>query len=222
MCCLHQIKILFQFRICFTIYRFEYKVSWISWKKSLKMFCLHFVYIFQEDLIICEYCDQGVHYSCLTPPPEKRPKVWDCDDCLIARGKPPNNNVKKRTNVGLFGPPALAPHDGAEEKAPSLSRWNSESILTLFFTRFFWKIEGVFCLQENFSGLEKVVKLKSYVTKLCLLWSIWRLFCFSDLFVVLKMKSNITNCQIHKYHQMYLIVFVKFKTKIVAFIEDEN
>ena len=28
-----------------------------------------------EDLIICEYCDQGVHYSCLSPPPEKRPKV---------------------------------------------------------------------------------------------------------------------------------------------------
>ena len=43
--------------------------------------------------MICEYCDQGVHYSCLSPPPEKRPKVWDCDDCLIARGKPPNNNV---------------------------------------------------------------------------------------------------------------------------------
>ena len=48
-----------------------------------------------EDLIICEYCDEGVHYSCLDPPPEKRPKVWDCDDCLVARGKPPNNNVKK-------------------------------------------------------------------------------------------------------------------------------
>ena len=28
-----------------------------------------------EDLIICEYCDLGVHYSCLDPRPEKRPKV---------------------------------------------------------------------------------------------------------------------------------------------------
>ncbi|XP_059098251.1 histone acetyltransferase KAT6A-like isoform X2 [Tigriopus californicus] len=53
----------------------------------------------EEDLIICEYCDQGVHYSCLDPKPEKRPKVWDCDDCLIARGKRPNNNVKKRKDV---------------------------------------------------------------------------------------------------------------------------
>ena len=80
----------------------------------------------QEDLIICEYCDQGVHYSCLTPPPEKRPKVWDCDDCLIARGKPPNNNVKKRTNVGLFGPPALGPPQAEPNdiKAPTLSRFS--------------------------------------------------------------------------------------------------
>ena len=54
---------------------------------------MYFYGFFQEDLVICEYCDQGVHYSCLSPPPEKRPKVWDCDDCLIARGKPPNNNV---------------------------------------------------------------------------------------------------------------------------------
>ncbi len=47
-----------------------------------------------EDLIICEYCDRGVHYSCLEPRPEKRPKVWDCDDCLIARGRTPNKNIK--------------------------------------------------------------------------------------------------------------------------------
>ena len=52
-----------------------------------------------EDLIICEYCDEGVHYTCLDPPPEKRPKVWDCDDCLIERGKPPNNNVRKRNGL---------------------------------------------------------------------------------------------------------------------------
>uniref|UniRef100_A0A0K2TJ40 Uncharacterized protein n=1 Tax=Lepeophtheirus salmonis TaxID=72036 RepID=A0A0K2TJ40_LEPSM len=52
-----------------------------------------------EDLIICEYCDQGVHYSCLDPRPLKRPKVWDCDDCLIARGKLPNNNIRKMSNV---------------------------------------------------------------------------------------------------------------------------
>ena len=80
----------------------------------------HFFFILQEDLIICEYCDQGVHYSCLSPPPEKRPKVWDCDDCLIARGKPPNNNVKKRTDVGLLGPPSLAPAEHTKEQ--SLSR----------------------------------------------------------------------------------------------------
>ena len=55
--------------------------------------------IFQEDLIICEYCDEGVHYTCLAPRPEKRPKVWDCDDCLVARGKPPNNNIKKRSGA---------------------------------------------------------------------------------------------------------------------------
>ena len=24
---------------------------------------------------VCEYCDQGIHYSCLAPQPEKRPKV---------------------------------------------------------------------------------------------------------------------------------------------------
>ena len=52
-----------------------------------------------EDLIICEYCDEGVHYTCLDPPPEKRPKVWDCDECLIERGKPPNNNVRKRNGL---------------------------------------------------------------------------------------------------------------------------
>merc|ERR550519_2008795 len=48
-----------------------------------------------EDLIICEYCDQGVHYSCLAPQPEKRPKVWNCDDCRAARGLQPHGNVKK-------------------------------------------------------------------------------------------------------------------------------
>merc|ERR1712038_1064239 len=35
----------------------------------------------------------------LDPPPEKRPKVWDCDDCLMERGKPPNNNVRKRNGL---------------------------------------------------------------------------------------------------------------------------
>ena len=28
-----------------------------------------------EDLLVCEYCDQGVHYTCLQPRPDKRPKV---------------------------------------------------------------------------------------------------------------------------------------------------
>ena len=85
---------------------------------------MNFHDILQEDLIICEYCDQGVHYSCLTPPPEKRPKVWNCDDCLTARGKPPNNNVKKRTNVGLFGPPALGPPNEDIKAPPTLSRFS--------------------------------------------------------------------------------------------------
>ncbi len=80
-----------------------------------------------EDLIICEYCDQGVHYSCLSPPPEKRPKVWDCDDCLIARGKPPNNNVKKRSNVhhvtGIH-PPTLAP----ENETHSSSKFSDDNM----------------------------------------------------------------------------------------------
>ena len=70
-------------------------------KKNLKIVLLQnnykFCLFFQEDLIICEYCDRGVHYTCLSPPPDVRPKVWDCDDCLIARGKPPNNNIKKRS-----------------------------------------------------------------------------------------------------------------------------
>merc|ERR1712106_386155 len=48
-----------------------------------------------EDLLVCEYCDQGIHYSCLTPTPEKRPKVWNCDDCRLARGMQPNGNIKK-------------------------------------------------------------------------------------------------------------------------------
>ena len=59
--------------------------------------------------MICEYCDQGVHYSCLSPPPEKRPKVWDCDDCLIARGKPPNNNVSKKV-LSTPGPRIMQIH----------------------------------------------------------------------------------------------------------------
>ena len=28
-----------------------------------------------QDLLVCEYCDQGVHFSCLQPRPDKRPKV---------------------------------------------------------------------------------------------------------------------------------------------------
>ena len=28
-----------------------------------------------EDLLVCEYCDQGIHYTCLHPRPDKRPKV---------------------------------------------------------------------------------------------------------------------------------------------------
>ena len=28
-----------------------------------------------EDLLLCEYCDQGIHYTCLNPRPDKRPKV---------------------------------------------------------------------------------------------------------------------------------------------------
>jgi len=84
----------------------------------------------QEDLIICEYCDEGVHYSCLDPRPEKRPKVWACDDCLIARGKQPNNNIKKRAEehqngygeADEEGPPslssALAPVSTASPSSP--------------------------------------------------------------------------------------------------------
>jgi len=48
-----------------------------------------------EDLLVCEYCDQGIHYSCLAPQPEKRPKVWNCDDCRTARGMKPLGNIKK-------------------------------------------------------------------------------------------------------------------------------
>jgi len=48
-----------------------------------------------EDLLVCEYCDQGIHYSCLSPIPDKRPKVWNCDDCRLARGMQPNGNIKK-------------------------------------------------------------------------------------------------------------------------------
>jgi len=48
-----------------------------------------------EDLMICEYCDQGVHLSCLNPVPDKRPKVWNCDDCRIARGMLPIGNIRK-------------------------------------------------------------------------------------------------------------------------------
>lgn len=55
-----------------------------------------------------------MHYTCLSPPPEKRPKVWDCDDCLLARGKTPNQNVRKRAagmgqqhgGEGAAAPPA--------------------------------------------------------------------------------------------------------------------
>merc|ERR1712045_206638 len=48
-----------------------------------------------EHLMICEYCDQGVHLSCLHPVPDKRPKVWNCDDCRLARGLLPNGNIRK-------------------------------------------------------------------------------------------------------------------------------
>merc|ERR1719319_955367 len=48
-----------------------------------------------EDLLVCEYCDQGIHYTCLKPLPEKRPKVWNCDDCRTARGMKPLGNINK-------------------------------------------------------------------------------------------------------------------------------
>ena len=65
-----------------------------------------------EDLLVCEYCDQGIHYTCLQPRPDKRPKVrrsvgnvyistrtspqvWNCDDCRLARGMDPHGNIKK-------------------------------------------------------------------------------------------------------------------------------
>ena len=48
-----------------------------------------------EDLLVCEYCDQGIHYSCLNPRPDKRPKVWNCDDCRLARGMQPHGNINK-------------------------------------------------------------------------------------------------------------------------------
>ena len=48
-----------------------------------------------EDLLVCEYCDQGIHYSCLQPRPDKRPKVWNCDDCRLARGMQPHGNINK-------------------------------------------------------------------------------------------------------------------------------
>ena len=35
----------------------------------------YIVLMFLEHLMICEYCDQGVHLSCLHPVPDKRPKV---------------------------------------------------------------------------------------------------------------------------------------------------
>merc|ERR1712130_131711 len=41
------------------------------------------------------YCDRGTHYTCLKPSPEKRPKVWNCDDCRLARGMQPIGNIKK-------------------------------------------------------------------------------------------------------------------------------
>ena len=76
-------------RECFAIW-IVYTSLAIAWSYY------HVHLLFQEDLIICEYCDEGVHYTCLDPPPQKRPKVWDCDDCLVERGKQPNNNVRKR------------------------------------------------------------------------------------------------------------------------------
>ena len=52
-----------------------------------------------QDLLVCEYCDQGVHFTCLHPRPEKRPRVWNCDDCRRARGMQPIGNVKKCSSV---------------------------------------------------------------------------------------------------------------------------
>ena len=48
---------------------------------------------------MCEYCDQGVHFTCLHPRPEKRPRVWNCDDCRRARGMQPQGNVRKCSSV---------------------------------------------------------------------------------------------------------------------------
>merc|ERR550539_2303361 len=52
-----------------------------------------------EDLLVCEYCDQGIHYSCLHPRPDKRPEVWNCDDCRRARGMDPHGNINKFRSV---------------------------------------------------------------------------------------------------------------------------
>ena len=96
------------------------------------------MYGLQEDLIICEYCDEGVHFTCLSPRPEKRPKVWDCDDCLIARGKPPNNNVKKRS--GAPAHPVLnymhAPGGGPPHAPPAPQSFltHGKKIITADFT----------------------------------------------------------------------------------------
>lgn len=66
-----------------------------------------------------------MHNSCLSPPPEKKPMVWDCDDCLIARRRPPTNNYKKRVNaVGLYGPGPPVLTTSTSTEAPTLSRYS--------------------------------------------------------------------------------------------------
>ncbi len=55
-----------------------------------------------------------MHYSCLDPAPEMRPKVWDCDDCLVARGRQPNNNHRRRTAAATARRSAVARYSMSE------------------------------------------------------------------------------------------------------------
>ena len=58
-----------------------------------------------EDLIICEYCDLGVHYSCLDPRPDKRPKVINANernsaflDHIVLLGVPSGSGIQLTSN----------------------------------------------------------------------------------------------------------------------------
>ena len=56
-----------------------------------------------QDLLVCEYCDQGVHFSCLQPRPDKRPKVGTVQYSTVQYSKVKYSTLVHTINILLIG-----------------------------------------------------------------------------------------------------------------------